>query len=241
MMLGALFAPGPARAAGTLTLTWLDCALDPLGAHNRNNPCTSNVSDQTLVCAFSPPAMVDSVLGVDMVLDLQTAADVLPPWWQFEPESCRAGVLQANFDFSGYTSCEDFWFNQVSGGVQAYYPGLPRSLPSQARILVSASVLPDAGYRTLEPGHVYYAAKVVISNAHTIDPGACSGCTTPACVVLNSVKIRRQPGSPYEEPTVYAGANPGDNFATWQGGAVSNCQAVPVRRVTWGSIQSLYR
>ncbi len=230
----------PAHAGGALSLTWFDCALDPLGAHNRNNPCTSNVSNQTLVCAFSPAATVDSVLGIDLVVDLQAAQDPLPQWWQFSPDSCRAGALSANLDFSLNSSCEDFWFNQGSGGVQAFYPGLPHA-SSQGRILASAAVLPGAGYRTLEAGHTYYAVKLLISNDHTIDPGGCPGCLVPVCLVLNSILIRRQPGAVGGDVTVDGVAMAGDNFARWQGGASADCAAVPVRRVTWGRIHSLYR
>ncbi|MBI5709680.1 MAG: hypothetical protein HZC42_05145 [Candidatus Eisenbacteria bacterium] len=235
------FAAAPALAAEGLWLTWDECVLDPAAPHNRNSPCLGNVNGQDLYCAFQMPFPVDSVLGVDIVVDVQHGSPVLPSWWQFAPDSCRAGQLRVSFDFSTSSFCTDFWFGNGVGGLQGYYQGEPRGGANQARIKIAGAVLPGFGYRQLTAADVYYAAKLTITNAHTVDPGGCPGCINPACLVLNSIAIRRQPGAPGGD-VFLQGPGPGNgNFATWQGGSGADCTAVPVRSMTWGRVKSLYR
>lgn len=239
-----VLAASPARAAGELFLDWNECPLDVSAAHNRDNPCTANTSSQTLVASFQAPAAVDSVLGVDLVLDLQSAAPSLPSWWNLlpaSPDSCRFGALTASLDFTLNTSCEDFWLNQGSAVVQAVYIGLPRGSASQARILASGTVPVESGYRNLVAGPTYYAMQLQISNARTVAPNGCPGCLTPVCLVLNSIAIRRQPGASGGDVLVDTPGPGNGNWATWQQGTGADCNAVPVRRVTWGRIQSLFR
>jgi hypothetical protein len=66
--------------------------------------------------------------------------------------------------------------------------------------------------------------------------GACAGCSTGACIVLNSVELVRLPGAIGGNVTL---TTPGSNFATWQAGAA--CVTVPVRNRTWGQVKALYR
>jgi hypothetical protein len=63
----------------------------------------------------------------------------------------------------------------------------------------------------------------------------------PACLVLNSILVRRSPGAVGGDSFVST-PGPGDaNRATWQGTG-ADCSAVPVRRQsTWGAVKSLYR
>lgn len=231
----------PALAAGELYLTWNDCALAASAAHDRGSACASSVGSQTLYCAFRMPFPADSVLGVDLVLDLQHEDPTLPAWWDFSPSGCRAGKLQASFDFSVNTSCTEFWFNEEAGALQGYFLGQPRGGPSQARIKIGAAVLPTAGYRALNATDMYYAVKLTISNALTTGVPQCDGCLGPACLVLNSIAVRRQPGAPGGDILIDSPGAGDANRATWQGGSASSCQAVPARRVTWGRIKGLYR
>jgi hypothetical protein len=231
----------PASAGEGLFLTWNDCELGVAARHDRTSACTSNPGTQSLYCAFTMPFAADSVLGVDIVVDLQQTTALMPPWWQFAPDSCRTGALQASFDFSVNTSCTEFWFNEAAGALQGYQVGQPRGSANQARIKVAGAVLPGFGYRALNATDMYYAAKIVVTNAQTTGAGSCGGCLAPACLVLNSIAVRRQPGAPGGDILVQI-PGPGDaNRATWQGGAGADCQAVPVRAATWGRIKSLYR
>ena len=231
-----------ASAAEALYLTWAECALDPSAAHDRGSGCATNLNQQDLYCAFRVPTEVDSVLGLELVLDVQHSAVTMPDWWMFASDGCRAGELRVSFDFTTSAVCADFLLGNAAGGLQGYYVGQPRGGAGQARIKMAASVLPSFGYATLVPAEMYYGARLTITNIGTVSPGnVCPGCGEPACLVLNSILLRRQPGAQGGDVFLAAPAPANGNFATWQGGTGADCLAVPVRPVTWGRLKSLYR
>ena len=229
-----------ARAAEGLYLTWGDCALGT-SAHDQSNACDTNLDGQRLFCAFRMPFAVDSVLGLELVVDLQHSDAAMPAWWMFAPGGCREGYLRPSFDFTNQSSCRDFLLGRGSGGLQDYTVGQPRGGANQARIRIAVAMLPSFGYATLNATDLYYAAELTILNGFTTGTSACDGCADPACLVLNSILVRRQPGAVGGD--IYLTApGPGDaNFATWQGGAGANCSTVPVRAMTWGRVKGLYR
>ncbi len=234
-------AAGPAaRADEGLFLTWGDCALGT-SAHDRSNPCDTNVGDQKLFCAFRLPFAADSVLGLELVVDVQHSAASMPSWWMFAPGGCRAGSLRPAFDFTGRSSCRDFFLGNATGSLQSYTVGQPHGGANQARIQMAAAMLPSFGYATLNDTDMYYAAVLTIPNDFTVGGTVCSGCAGPACLVLNSILVRRQPGTAGGDISLTVPGPDGANFATWQGGVGAACAAVPVRAVTWGQIKGLYR
>ncbi len=238
-LLGCLACPA-VRADEGLFLTWGDCALGT-STHDLWSACDTNLGDQKLFCAFRVPFAADSVLGLEVVVDLQHSAPTLPAWWLFAPGGCRAGVLRPSFDFTGRTACRDFFGGNASGTLQSYTVGQPGGAANQARIRTAAAMLPGYGYATLDAAETYYAAILPIPDDNTVGVTACAGCAGPACLVLNSITVRRQPGATGGD-IVLAAPGPGNaNFATWQGGAGANCAAVPVRSMTWGRIKGLYR
>ena len=246
-MLGAVvmlaaFAHGPARAQEGLFLTWNDCAQGGSALHNRGSTCLSNAGEQSLYCAFRMPAPADSVLGLELVVDVQHSAVTMPAWWMFGSGGCRAGYLRVGFDFTALTSCADLFNGNASGGLQDYIVGQPRGGANQARIRVAAALLPSLGYATLDATSLYYAAKLTLTNNNTVAPATvCDGCLGTACLVLNSIIVRRQPGAIGGDITLTV-PGPGEaTYATWQGGAGADCALVPVRAVTWGRIKGMYR
>jgi hypothetical protein len=231
-----------ARGAEGLYLNWVDCALGPLARHDFVFACDQNATQQDLYCAFRLGAPADSVLGIEVVVDVQHADAALPNWWRFDPSQCRTGALQGKFDFVSRTACVDFLAGDAGGDLQGYYVGQPRGGANQARIRAAASVPPDSGYRQLDDTSMYYAARLTILDLNTAPPAfVCGGCADPACLVLNSVVLLRQPGSPTGDVVVGTAGEGNANYATWQGGAGANCAAVPVRAITWGRLKSLYR
>jgi len=241
LLAGMLTAAPAASATEGLYLTWNDCALGAAASHDVTNSCDSDLGQKTLYCAFVVPALVDSVLGVQIVVDLQHSEASLPDWWRFDAAGCRAGELRADFDFTSQSGCSDAFQGLAGGGLLGYYPTEPRGGANQARILVAASRLSDYGYMRFDPEVMYYGARLTISNVGTVASPTCAGCSGSACLVLNSVLIQRQPGAAGGD--VFIGQpGPGDaNFATWQGGSSAGCVAVPVRALTWGRVKSLYR
>jgi hypothetical protein len=238
-LLCGAFCPA-SRADEGLYLSWGDCALGA-SSSDLSNACDTNVGVQKLFCAFRMPFAVDSVLGVEVVVDVQHSSASMPAWWMFSPGGCRAGTLRPAFDFTGRSACHDFFLGNATGDLQGYTVGRPRGGANQARIELAAAMLPGFGYATLNASDMYYAAILPIPNDFTVGGTACSGCAGPACLVLNSILVRRQPGTAGGDVLVTGPGSTGANFATWQGGAGADCAAVPVRPMTWGQIKGLYR
>ena len=151
LLLLTVLAAGPAAAGEGLYLTWGDCAQGALASHGVTSSCDSDLGQQTLYCAFTVAAPVDSVLGVQVVVDLQHSAVALPDWWRFDPAGCRAGELRGEFDFTLESACTDVFDGLAQGGLLGYYPTQPRGGANQARILVAASRLRDYGSMRFGP------------------------------------------------------------------------------------------
>ena len=235
---GALAAAVPAaRAAEGLFLTWNDCALDPGAASDLPQACASDLGQQALYCAFRLAAPADSVLGVEIVVDVQHAEATLPDWWRFDVSGCRSGNLAAGFGFTSQSACVDSLHGHATGALD-YYLTEPHGGANQARIRAAASVLPGFGYAQLDASSMYYGARLTIANANT---ATCTGCAGHACLVLNTVVVKRQPGAPGGDVPIDVPGPANANWATWQGGSGADCAAVPVRPVTWGQLKGLYR
>jgi hypothetical protein len=226
-----------ARAGDALYLNWNDCPGGLGSASNRVFGCGTDAGSERLIAAFSVAQPVDSVIGIEAVVDVQIGAEPLPPWWGFNAGGCRAGSLTAQQDFTRDSTCADPWNDAGVALIQDYLPGEPRGGPGQARIKAVVAV-PSTGLVRLEPGTVYYGVRLVISHLFSV---ACSGCSTPGCLVLNSIWLRRLPGAPGGDVLLETPAPGGPNWARWQSAAQADCLAVPVHRVTWGRLKSFYR
>ncbi len=232
------FGPPPARADGDLHLAWDDCRIT--GADDAPAVCLTNEGATELFCAFTLDAPIPDVIGIEVVVDIQHSAGQLPDWWHMQGKGeCRDGSLLASGDFSTNGVCVDPWLN-LGGGLVLYDPGLPRGQPSQARIHGTYAIPSDQA-RELVTGEMYYGLKIVLRNDRSVFPFECTGCTQPACLVLNQITLLRVPSAdPPEIPLVRPG--PGNaNRVTWKGGTAADCTAVPIRKTTWGQIRSLYR
>src|SRR5204862_375476 len=82
-----------------------------------------------------------------------------------------------------------------------------------------------------------FVLDLVINTSHTVagPPGPCAGCTTPVCIVLNTVNVvpGTNPGTRIGAPS--SGSS---NQATWQGAGGAICAAVPVKNATWGQVKA---
>ena len=232
--------PGPG-----LSLTWNDCPGGLSASQDLSYACNGNTDTFQLLCSLVVQQAISGVIGAELVIDLQSSDPVAVPDWWYEDGSgtggCRAGGFDTStsFDFSADPGCTDAWGGQGFGGNQGFSVGLPdHPSPTQARIKEVAAVT-SSNAVTLSPGVVYGLFKVAIRSDRTTSGPACAGCAESACLVFNSVWIRRLPvaGS---DVFISNGSSLGSNWATWQGTGAS-CVSVPVRRPTWGAIKSLYR
>ena len=132
-------------------------------------------------------------------------------------------------------SCVDAWNGKGTAAAQGWIPFQPGGASNHGRLLVAASVLPDDAV-ALDAFVPYTAARVLLRSNGSTD---CAGCNSPACLVFNSLLIRRLPGSSVEEVLLDVAESPGFNMITWQGSG-ADCQSVPARRTTWGAVKALY-
>lgn len=232
----------PGIAAGGsgpgISLTWNDCSAGASASPTATFDCLVNVGQHELVAGFHLPQAVDSVVGLELVIDLQAATATLPPWWELQPGGCRQNLLDASADVAG-TSCTDPWAGNGTGLIADYQTGMPRGGAAQARIRAVVAVSPSDSARSLIAGLDYSALRILLPHAKSTGPLSCSGCAIDVCLVFNSMWLRVLPGGSGDVYLdVPAGA--GAQQATWQGTA-ADCAAVPVRNATWGALKGMYR
>jgi hypothetical protein len=227
-----------ARALSTpaLTLAWSDC-LESGGVTTVAFGCAANTITFTLQPAFTLAATVDSVVAIEGVVDVLSQSGTLPSWWELQPGGCRGNALLALEPVG--SGCHDAWAGNGVSAIQAYRVSPETAAPDRARIVFTASVLPSQKV-TLQAGIAYDGPALALGTQTTVGTNACSGCSATACLVFNSVTLKRVPGATGADIVISDPASTA-NWAYWQGTTGLNCAVVPVRSRTWGQIKSLYR
>ena len=240
-----------ASAAPGVNLRWQACWGDG-GLPNRNSLCNSNLGNAgQLVGSFELGAAGHpNTSGVEIVMDVASAGAVLPAWWQQNGlGQCRSVSMTMNGTISALAvACFDWASGAAAGGLAAYNIGT--NGPNTARAIGGFAV-PAVSIANLPGGLELFAFNAVITLIRTTGAGSCAGCLTPACIVLNSLKVASPPvaGQPSTDVVLTGPTNGTDsNYATWQGGGgivVGTRQgcpaAVPTHNTTWSSVKTLYR
>jgi len=240
LLLGAS-APRPAQAGANdaIHLAWNDCRAGAAASADLVFDCFSNTELFQLVCGLTLSATLDSVIAVEVVVDVQHQDPALPAWWQVGTSGCRALALEASAGLQSTSECAGAWGPSGLALLQGFDVGQPRGGANQVRIRAVAAVVSDSA-RTWSAATPYAVLTLSLDSRFSSGTGACTGCIPGACLVLNSMLVKRLPGGTGD---VFL-SNPwmGDgNRVTWQGGGSADCEAVPIRRATWGQVKSLYR
>ena len=227
-------------AAG-LSLSWTHCEADG-PVRDRTSDCVTSLRPVgTMVGSFTVPSDVIAATGLEVVLDLATAGPSLPAWWM---TSCRTPFALNSVIEATALNCYDWSSGGAIGGVSGYLVGLYS--PSSARILAGFAVpQPGIDLSAIPPvGTEYFAFNVVLSSSRSSGAGLCAGCSTPACIMFNSLKVVA--GLSTAAILTYP-QHPASNVVTWQGGAGAvwplsySCEYTPTLKSTWGSVKALYR
>lgn len=238
------FAASTAQAAGGgVCLRWDKCYGETGAATNANFACDTDAGSRVLVGSFFSPSALSQVTRVSAVVDMASSSASLPAWWAFN--SCRSGSLGVNAtaDVSNLL-CEDWSAGQGSASLISFK--VDTHGPNTARISLTATVPDAASAQPLAAFLSYFAFNITIDNTSTTGAGACAGCSTPVCIVLNQISVLHSGPAPL---TMTNPANGTDShYVTWQGGgapivgAVTGCPAAtPTRNASWGAVKSLYR
>lgn len=191
-----------------------------------------------MVGSYLAPAGTQDVVAIAGYVDLINTTPALENWWKFGTGNCRPGAFSASTDFTGGPfTCIDFFQGQATTLSNSAIDGAGRG-PNTVRLRVLAAIVTGD---TLMTGQEYYGFKMNISNTLSTGAGACSGCLTPTCIVLNEITVE-QPAV-FNQDFVLTGAPVGGrDYITWQGSsAIASCATVPVRNRTWGQIKGMYR
>jgi hypothetical protein len=259
-LLAMLLLPSLAHAQAGIAMRWDHCYSDG-GTPNKNFACDTNAGSNSLTVSFSPPSDMTQITGNEVIVDVLTSSAALPSWWEFRnPGSCRLTSLGMNAVLpGGSVHCTDVWQGNAAGGVATYNLHY-FSQPNRPRILFAVAV-PADHLGTAQAGHEYFSMNMTINNQKTTGTGSCTGCTTPVCLLVTSIKITQPVG--VGDVTLYDPLGPNSNAAAWQGGSpatvftppdtttghlipgnwqIASCGLpTPARNQTWGAIKSLYR
>ena len=233
----ALTAGIAAAGAGGLNLGWNDCGGLPASL-DRAFACNTNSGISQLFGTFVAPAFVTAMSANEIVMDIQTVGVSLTPWWGMRTGACRtAASLSGVFNFAaGPFTCYDYWQAGAIGSIAQDV-----AVGNRARVKgVFALPAGDSRITDVPEGTEVYSFKANINNARSTGLGACTGCLTGVCIVLNSIKVNQPIGTPGGGKYISSPANRA--YVTWQGGASADCYAAtPAKNTTWGMIKAKYR
>jgi hypothetical protein len=235
MVAAMLLVASSAFAAG-VRLSWTTCAGDGL-TQNKTFACNSNVGNHDMVGSFQLDAGIVAVNGNELVVDLiSQSAPTLPDWWQFftNPGACRPTSLGIAAYGDG-TACPDMFEGQASMNIAGYQ--LDKVTTGSARILCVNAVQEESAVE-LFGNQEYAIARWRVQSQRTVGTPSCAGCDVPVCIVFNSANITTI--GAVGDFKLNGPLNPGEHIITFQG-AGADCNAVPVKNVTWGAVKSLYR
>jgi len=228
-----------APATQGLSLSWQDCRPPAGGGFlDQAFGCGSNIVEFPMFPSFSLASPIDSVYAMELVIDVDVASgpNPMPAWWAMQMPPCSANGWAA--DAAPSASCNDAWGGKGTGSFQGWLPGTPGASARHGRLLVAVSALPQDAVK-LDAATPYTACRVLLRSANV---SSCpDGCMVPACLVFNSLLIRRFHLPSDQEILVSGGEVAGSDRVTWQGGAGADCASVPTRRATWGAVKALYR
>lgn len=246
-MVLALVSPPAAGAAG-IGLRWNSCK----GEANRTFACDRSTGSEVLVGSFVSPETIP-LSGVEVYMRISTPEGNLPAWWQMAGAGrCRATSLSASFDVSAESECDDPWMGQAGGGVAWYDTRSPANWPGQGSggvYLKMAMAVPSAAIQQVSGGRHYAAFKLLINHSLSSGPGACEGCSTPACLTIEVLRLTSPDpnGDPNQVSRNFdieltggiTGMN-GGNIAMWQGGTPT-CGAGAAKSSTWAEVKRRFK
>ncbi len=250
-LLLALLPPAGANAAPGINLMWNRCFGEGSGVQNLSFACNTNVGSRAIVGSFALTRPMPQVIGTEIILQLASESPTLPEWWKFHNAGyCRLSSLSVNFVQNPLdVVCVDWAQGFSVGGLGAYCTVDFSCFQVQAAnvaLIKAIDAVAQENAMDLSSGVEYFDFNLLINNVKTVGTGSCAGCSTPVCIVLNSIRVVDKGDVSARQITTPSA--PGSNFVTWQGGGVpvvggvSGCPAAtPVKRSTWGSVKSLYR
>lgn len=250
--LAFLALPSLAGATG-MGLRWNSCR----GESNRTFACDRSTGSEVLVGSFEAPSEI-MLSGVEISMRISAGDSGLPAWWMVHGAGrCRSSSLSLGFDVSTEAECDDPWQGQAGGGIGVFDTKAPTlaepatwqsSTPGGYLRMVVA--IPQTMVQPISAGRQYAAFRLAINHARTTGgEGACQGCSTPACIWLDHLRLtvatEKNPDGTRPNRDVIltqglSGMGGASNFVTWQGGTPT-CTAGAAKPSTWSDLKKRYK
>src|SRR5689334_3840485 len=207
------FHASAAFAAGGVNMRWSRCYGEGSGVDIKTFACASNTGTNILALSFELPNNLSCVSGVEFNVNIVSDGAALPAWWMFKNAgTCRQTSLGFNTTANASdVVCVDWTSGMAAGGIGAYNVGVqgPNTALIKGALAVPLSALAD-----LSAGTEYWTANVTINNQKSTGTGSCTGCLTPVCLGLSSLKIVSNCGP---SVTLTGAAHASSNYVHWQG------------------------
>lgn len=227
------------------------CPAQPSAIHDMTDGCADNFAGPyTFALSFAAPTGITRWVGEELIIDIQSAAPILPDWWHLEAANASqgipAGCRDGSWAFStvrglGNTAlCKDYWGTSPQSGGFVFLPGTGG--PARTRMF-GAYARATSSATAITGGVNYYVGSGNMDTNHAVaDIGVqpCAGCQLGACIVFQYIKVAQPAGTPGGDALLT------DQhiirYMTWQGGVGTDCpQATPTKHASWGQVKSLYR
>ena len=223
-----LLCAGAAFAQSGNNLAWNDCVGSGREVFDRTDACT-NSGIRNLIASFVSPSDIADLGGCEWVMELQTNASTLDPWWTGNENF----GTRWSYDKDNPTAalCEgDVWGTAATIAVPATF-----KLRSAAGIRLygaQAFIAPSVGQVTAGVNYYNFTLQLKYSDG-TLDN---AGCLAAACLVLHYCDLQT---ANYHVPLDYPATR---YYVTWRESTGVRCpDFVPISKSTWGSIKSKYR
>lgn len=224
--------------AGAVDFAWNDCYGNTGSSLSKNFANCATVTTSAVAVAagsFILDNPIPDFDALEVAIDLQVEGSSMPAWWDFQPGGCHAPSLSMTFDFSVLPNLDGICtdpFGQPATGSLANY-----SMAGNQARTVGVAAIDAASPQPIVAGVDYYGVRLALRQDKSSGAGSCAGCATKVTLLLEGIRALGNAPTSHEDCT-----HPAHNQCIiYQGTGGTNCSAVPVRALTWGSIKSLYR
>jgi hypothetical protein len=216
-------------------LTAVSCPGDSLSAASVATLDCAGGTLVTLVATFQPAESISDLVGLDMRFDVQIDGDLDTDsnFWDFarlDPTALRTSALRPatpSRACAGYTGT---WDAAGSGVVQN------AAFVSTTREQVAAFAYRPPPLSVVANAKLFACTLVIDPSTQIASGGVLTGCCTHASITFSSATPRSASGlttTPLTSGSLTTGVVSLNSSYP--------CQAVPVRRHSWGQLKSLYR
>ncbi len=220
-----------------------DCGQGTTQTNIATNTCTSNTGIAfAAFCSMIMPAVTrQQFVGAQGIIDIQTMdAGTINDWWR--GDTCRPAGFVCAADATMGGTCPTLWDTNPGAGANLGVLYGAEGAPANRIRMELGQVLPSISVYDLTGDGVTELSvfKYTVTKVKSVGTGACTGCATGACLVLQEINLQTLTDTP---DTFLRLTTPiTNNFINYNNFTGVTCpDAVPTKNRTWGAVTALYR